>query len=66
MDQRALFWGQAPVAVVAGATLLFGVPKAFSKDAAKESFSFGTKLKRIDYVGAVTLVRCLILKPGLC
>ncbi|KAK5117638.1 hypothetical protein LTR62_005061 [Meristemomyces frigidus] len=71
---RALFWLQAPVAVIGGLGLLAAIPHDFTAGAApaqpKADDSDDTKstqpsalhrLKRLDYLGALTLTATIIL-----
>lgn len=55
---RALFWMQAPLLVITGTVLLFAIPHDFSagkREEGDEGILF--RLARLDYIGAVTLVR---------
>ncbi len=47
---------QAPFSLVAGCTLLFAIPRRFSKDESAPSTPLAVKLRRIDYIGSLTLV----------
>lgn len=53
---RALFWMQAPVALVGGTVLLISIPHDFTAGK-QDGTSVAVRLSRIDYLGAVTLVR---------
>jgi predicted MFS family arabinose efflux permease len=58
---RAVFWLQAPLAVIAGAVLVLAIPHSVSANsAADHKASQGipvlTKLGRIDYLGAALLI----------
>lgn len=54
---RALFWVQAPFALVAGAGLFFAIPKNFvSGPDGVDERELREKLKKVDYLGALTLV----------
>jgi len=56
--QRFLFRIQSPLALVFGTSLFFSLPSSFTsgaKDAGDQSVM--SKLAKIDYLGAVTLVR---------
>lgn len=55
--QRFLFWIQTPLAVIAGIGIFLSIPKSFTsgyKEGGEQSVA--TKLAKIDYLGAVTLV----------
>ena len=52
---RALFWLQSPVSLIAGLVLLVCIPNDFSAGKTDGS-SIKTRLARIDYFGAVSLV----------
>ena len=55
--QRFLFWIQTPLAIMAGIGIFFSIPKSFTsgyKEGGPQSIA--TKLAKIDYLGAVTLV----------
>lgn len=61
---RALFWLQAPIALVGGGILLVAMPATFTagdQAEAEKDLSTFTRLKRLDYAGAVTLTTSLVL-----
>lgn len=59
---RALFWAQAPIAVVSGTVLLFAIPHDFTAGKKDESgHSTLKRLARLDYIGAVTLTAAIVL-----
>lgn len=62
---RALFWMQAPLALLAGSTLLMAIPTSLSADNSQKYSSQSTlsKLASIDYIGAAFLTSsiCLLL-----
>jgi MFS family permease len=59
---RALFWAQAPLGVIAGAGLFLSIPDAFSASNSKSSDkSTWTRLRTLDYSGAVALTASLVL-----
>ena len=56
---RALFWMQAPIAVVAGAVLFICIPDDFSPGGkGKAGQTLLSRLAALDYFGAASLVRC--------
>ena len=56
--QRALFWMQTPLALVAGLCLFFSIPKTFTAGTVSlDKQSLGQKLARVDYAGAILLVK---------
>lgn len=52
---RALFWMQAPVALLGGTILLFSIPHDFTAGK-QDGTSVAVRLAKIDYLGAITLV----------
>jgi len=59
---RALFWAQTPLGLVAGLGVFFSIPKSFvTGPQGSDKLSLGTKLARIDYLGAVTLTSSIVL-----
>ncbi|KAI1742600.1 major facilitator superfamily domain-containing protein [Xylaria scruposa] len=60
---RPLFWAQAPASLVAGCAIFFSMPKSLSSPnhAKDKDVSLGTKLKRIDYLGAFFLSATVVL-----
>lgn len=61
MSQRFLFWIQSPLALVFGTGIFFSIPTHFTSGQKDDGSSVRQKLARIDYLGAVTLVRPLSL-----
>lgn len=56
--QRFLFWVQTPLAIVAATGLFFSIPKTFTSGKhAQSEGSITSKLAKVDYFGAVALVR---------
>ena len=53
---RFLFWIQAPLGLISGIALFFSIPSSFTSGKAVGQGSVWTKLARIDYLGAFTLV----------
>lgn len=62
---RALFWMQAPVALVGGTVLLLAIPADFhagkKHDASESSRSTFKRLAQMDYLGALTLTGSIVL-----
>jgi predicted MFS family arabinose efflux permease len=58
---RALFWIQAPLGVAAGIGLFLSIPNAFSASTVKSDKSMWSRLKALDYSGAVALTASLVL-----
>ncbi|KAF7197060.1 Vacuolar basic amino acid transporter 1 [Pseudocercospora fuligena] len=61
---RALFWLQAPVALLGGLVLLLAIPLTFTagdQDESEKEWSTWQRLKRLDYSGATTLTAALVL-----
>ncbi|KAI1816252.1 major facilitator superfamily domain-containing protein [Poronia punctata] len=61
---RPLFWIQAPTSLLAGCAIFLSIPRHLnspgqSKDS--EVVPLGTKLKRLDYLGAVFLTTTVVL-----
>ncbi|TKA83512.1 hypothetical protein B0A55_00494 [Friedmanniomyces simplex] len=59
---RALFWAQAPIALIGGSVLLFAIPHDFTAGA-KDKTGHGIlkRLAHLDYLGALTLTASLVL-----
>ncbi|KAK3116173.1 hypothetical protein LTR53_003722 [Teratosphaeriaceae sp. CCFEE 6253] len=59
---RALFWAQAPIAILGGTVLLFAIPHDFTAGAKdKSGHSTLKRLSRLDYFGAATLTTAIVL-----
>ncbi|KAK4635610.1 MFS-type transporter M2 [Fulvia fulva] len=59
---RALFWIQAPIALLAGLMLFFALPFDFTSGKKDTSdHSTWKRVRRIDYLGAITLTTSLVL-----
>ncbi|KAI0551650.1 major facilitator superfamily domain-containing protein [Xylaria curta] len=60
---RPLFWAQAPASLVAGCAIFFSMPKHLTSPshAKDKDVPLGTKLKRIDYLGAFFLSATVVL-----
>ncbi|KAK9425570.1 putative Major facilitator superfamily domain-containing protein [Seiridium unicorne] len=58
---RFLFLIQTPLAALAGLGVYFSLPKSFRPGKGGKDISVSTKLKRIDYLGAVMLTGTLVL-----
>lgn len=59
---RALFWMQSPLAVVAGLALYFTIPASFTANTTSSSSkSTWSRLRSLDYFGALTLTVALVL-----
>lgn len=58
---RALFWMQTPLAVVAGLALYFTIPESFTANNKSSSSSTWSRLRSLDYFGALTLTIALVL-----
>ncbi|KAI8966613.1 MFS general substrate transporter [Daldinia sp. FL1419] len=58
---RALFWVQVPPSLVAGVAIYFSIPHSFSSGQSSKGGSLSTKLKRIDYAGALLLTATVVL-----
>ncbi|KAI1258608.1 major facilitator superfamily domain-containing protein [Xylariaceae sp. FL1019] len=60
---RALFWIQAPVGLLSGCSIFFSIPRTMSSNLSRvgDNMSTGTKLKRIDYFGAIFLCTTVVL-----
>ncbi|KAE9378132.1 MFS general substrate transporter [Stipitochalara longipes BDJ] len=57
---RFLMWIQGPLSLISGLGLFFSIPKTFTGGEEGEG-SIRTKLARIDYLGAFTLVTSVVL-----
>ncbi|KAI1380944.1 MFS general substrate transporter [Hypoxylon crocopeplum] len=58
---RALFWIQVIPSILAGFAIYFSIPSSFSSGQGSKEGSLATKLKRIDYAGAVFLASTVVL-----
>ncbi|KAK5174432.1 uncharacterized protein LTR77_001512 [Saxophila tyrrhenica] len=61
---RALFWMQAPIALVGGTLLLLAIPSDFTsgkKEVSDEESNVWQRLARLDYFGALTLTASIVL-----
>ncbi|KAI1130066.1 major facilitator superfamily domain-containing protein [Nemania abortiva] len=60
---RPLFWAQAPASLVAGCAIFFSIPSSLSSPthAKDKDLSMRTKLKQLDYLGAVFLSATVVL-----
>ncbi|KAI0601520.1 major facilitator superfamily domain-containing protein [Biscogniauxia sp. FL1348] len=58
---RALFGIQAPISLVAGLAVYLSIPGHLTSGHGAKGESLGTKLKRIDYLGAVFLTATVVL-----
>jgi len=58
---RFLLWIQGPLALIFGLGIFLGIPKSFTGGESGEGTT-SDKLRRIDYLGAITLVCCFL--PG--
>ncbi|KAK1073271.1 hypothetical protein LTR12_006130 [Friedmanniomyces endolithicus] len=59
---RALFWTQAPIALLGGTVLLFAIPRDFTAGAKdKSGHGILKRLAGLDYLGATTLTASLVL-----
>ena len=59
---RAIFWLQIPLALAAGVTAFFAIPKNLEARSMKfEDMTIAQKLSRIDYFGVITLISALVL-----
>ncbi|KAH9825733.1 Major Facilitator Superfamily [Teratosphaeria destructans] len=59
---RALFWAQAPIALLAGLVLYFAIPYDFTAGHKDESgHSTLKRLAQLDYFGAITLTMSIVL-----
>lgn len=56
--QRPLFWAQAPAALLAGCAIFLSIPGSMRSPghSIDKDVTLRTKLKRIDYLGAIFLV----------
>ncbi|KAI1389716.1 MFS general substrate transporter [Hypoxylon trugodes] len=57
---RALFWIQVPPSLLAGLGIYFSIPGSFSPNQSSKEGSLVTKLKRIDYLGALFLTATVV------
>ncbi|ORY65088.1 major facilitator superfamily domain-containing protein [Pseudomassariella vexata] len=59
---RALFWIQVPAGFIAGLGVYFSIPKSFTSGQGEggKGVSISTKLKKIDYLGAVVLTATIV------
>ncbi|KAI1093135.1 MFS general substrate transporter [Rostrohypoxylon terebratum] len=58
---RFLFWIQVPLSLLAGFAIFLSIPASFSSSHRAKEGSLATKLKRIDYPGAVLLTSTVVL-----
>ncbi|KAI1177645.1 major facilitator superfamily domain-containing protein [Nemania sp. FL0916] len=60
---RPLFWAQAPASLIAGCAIFFSIPNTFNSPSQSTSkdVPLGTKLKQLDYLGAVFLSATVVL-----
>ncbi|KAI1657261.1 MFS general substrate transporter [Daldinia decipiens] len=58
---RVLFWVQVPPSLIAGVGIYFSIPHTFSSGQGSKDGSLSTKLKRIDYPGALFLTATVVL-----
>ncbi|KAI0007918.1 MFS general substrate transporter [Xylariaceae sp. FL0662B] len=58
---RALFWIQAPISLLAGLGVYLSIPHSFSSGQDLTEGSFRTKMRRIDYLGALFLTATVVL-----
>lgn len=60
---RALFWMQAPIALVSGTVLLLAIPHDFHAGKKNDDSSSTTlrRLAQLDYLGALTLTASIVL-----
>jgi len=58
---RAIFWLQIPLALVAGVTVFFAIPKNLEAGSKLQDLTVAQKLSRIDYLGIVTMISALVL-----
>ncbi|KAI1778388.1 MFS general substrate transporter [Hypoxylon cercidicola] len=58
---RALFWIQVPPSLLAGLGIYFSIPSSFSSSQGSKEGTLATKLKRIDYPGALFLCATVVL-----
>lgn len=54
--QRFLFWVQTPFALIFGTGIFFSIPRSFTSGQEDGQGSIAAKLRRIDYLGAISLV----------
>ncbi|KAF2209807.1 hypothetical protein CERZMDRAFT_100209 [Cercospora zeae-maydis SCOH1-5] len=58
---RALFWMQIPICAVVSLALLFSLPGDFHAGKVADEDSTWTRLRRLDYLGALLLTASLVL-----
>lgn len=58
---RALFWMQIPICAVVGLVLLFALPGDFHAGKVADEEPTWTRLRRLDYMGALLLTGSLVL-----
>ncbi|KAI0421324.1 major facilitator superfamily domain-containing protein [Xylaria grammica] len=60
---RPLFWAQAPASLVAGLAIFFSIPSSLSSPghSTDKDVSLRTKVKRLDYLGALFLSATVVL-----
>ncbi|KAI1308611.1 major facilitator superfamily domain-containing protein [Xylaria venustula] len=60
---RPLFWAQTPASILAGFAIFFSIPSSLSSpgDANDKDVSLRTKLKQVDYLGALFLSATIVL-----
>ncbi|KAI1081116.1 MFS general substrate transporter [Whalleya microplaca] len=58
---RALFWIQVPASLLAGLGVYLSIPHSFSSGQSAKVGSLSTKLKQIDYLGALFLTATVVL-----
>jgi predicted MFS family arabinose efflux permease len=59
---RAIFWLQIPLALSAGITAFFAIPKNLEAGSKQfQDLSVAQKLSRIDYFGVITMISALVL-----
>jgi hypothetical protein len=60
--QKPLFGMQAPLSLLAGFGLLFGIPATYvAKNNAYKHLTLGQKLARVDYSGSLFLIATIVL-----
>ncbi|KAI2623793.1 major facilitator superfamily domain-containing protein [Xylaria nigripes] len=60
---RPLFWAQAPISLTAGCAIFFSVPSDLNSGRSKDrdQLPLSTKLKQLDYLGALFLSATVVL-----
>ncbi|KAI1098622.1 MFS general substrate transporter [Jackrogersella minutella] len=58
---RALFWIQVPLSLIAGLAIFLSIPSSFSSSHRTKEGTLATKLKRLDYPGALLLTATVVL-----